>query len=57
MEEDIAETQRLQKILEKIVLEKTKIGKKKLKEAYTGKLDWFISAKEAINLKIIEEII
>ena len=44
-------------MLEKIVLEKTKISKDKLKQVYTEKLDWYISADEALKLNIIDEIL
>ena len=57
IQEDVVETKRLQSILEKIVLEKTDIKKKRLKEVFKTKHDWFISAKEAVEYKIIEEIL
>jgi ATP-dependent Clp protease protease subunit len=57
MEETVDETKRLQKKMEKIVLEKTNITKSKLKEIYKKKIDWFISAEEALELGIVDEII
>jgi ATP-dependent Clp protease protease subunit len=57
MEEDLEETKRLQKMLEQITLEKTKITKKKLKEIYNAKKDWFMTAQEALSYGIIDEII
>jgi ATP-dependent Clp protease protease subunit len=57
MEEELFEAQRLQTMLEEITLEKTKISKKKLKEIYDGKKDWFMTAKEAKELGVVDEII
>lgn len=57
MEEELFEAQRLQAMLEEITLEKTKISKKKLKEIYEGKKDWFMTAKEAKELGVVDEII
>jgi ATP-dependent Clp protease protease subunit len=57
MEEDVIETKRLQKIIEKHTLRYTNIPKEKLKEVYQRKIDWFIDSKEAIKLGIIDEII
>lgn len=57
MEEDVAEGKRLQKILEKITLENTKISKKKLKKIYDTKFDWFMTSKKALKLGVIDEII
>jgi ATP-dependent Clp protease protease subunit len=57
IEEDIMETKRLQETIEEITLERTKITKKKLKEIYDGKIDWFMSAKEAVELGVVDEIL
>ena len=57
MEEDVVESKRLQKKLEKLTLDNTKISKKKLKEVYEKKQDWYMSAKEAKKLGVIDEII
>ena len=57
IEESVDENKRLQKIIETIVLEKTSISEKRLKEVYDKKLDWFISADDALKLNIIDEII
>lgn len=57
IEEDVEETKRLQKILEKITLEKTRISKERLKEVYEKKLDWYLTAEEALKLKVIDEIL
>lgn len=57
MEEDLIETKRLQKIIEKHTLRYTSIPKEKLKEVYERKIDWFIDSKKALNLNIIDEVI
>ena len=57
MEAEIEETRRLQKVLEDIVLDRTKITKDKLKQVYDGKKDWFMSANEALKLGVVDEII
>lgn len=57
MEEDVIETKRLQKIIEKHTLRYTNISKETLKSVYQRKIDWFIDSKEAIKLGIIDEII
>ena len=57
MKDDIKEYKRLQKLLEEILLNKTKLTKKKLKEINKLKKDWYISAQESLELKIIDEII
>jgi ATP-dependent Clp protease protease subunit len=57
IEEDVAETKRLQKIIEKMTLEKTRISKEKLKEVYEKKLDWYMTAEEALKLSVVDEIL
>lgn len=57
IEEDITETKRLQKLMEKITLEKTKITKERLKEVYEKKLDWYMTAEEALKLSVVDEIL
>ena len=57
MEEDLVEAQRLQKEIEEITLEKTKISRKKLSKIYKQKIDWYITSKEAEELNIIDEIL
>jgi ATP-dependent Clp protease protease subunit len=57
IEEEMIETKRLQETIEEITLERTKITKKKLKEIYDGKIDWFMSAKEAVELGVVDEIL
>lgn len=57
IEEEWIEVKRLQKMIEEITLENTSISKKKLKEVYDGKQDWFINSKEALELGVIDEIL
>jgi ATP-dependent Clp protease protease subunit len=57
MEESLEETKRLQKVIEKITLARTEIPKKKLKEVLKNKIDWYMTAKEALELGVIDEII
>jgi ATP-dependent Clp protease, protease subunit len=57
MEENVIETKRLQKIIEKHTLRYTKITRETLDKVYKRKIDWFIDSKEAIKLGIIDEII
>jgi ATP-dependent Clp protease protease subunit len=57
MEADYEETKRLQNKIESMVLDKTKITKKKLKEIYNSKHDWYIGSLEAIKWGIIDEIV
>lgn len=55
LEEEIIETKRLQKIIEKITLNRTKITKKRLKDIYKTKYDWFMDTTEALELGVIDE--
>lgn len=57
IKEDVKETERLQALLEKITLDRTKISKEKLAKVYKTKKDWFMSAEEALNLGVIDKII
>ncbi|MHA1290361.1 MAG: ClpP family protease, partial [Candidatus Thorarchaeota archaeon] len=57
MEEDVQETKRLQKIIEDITYERTNITRKRLKEVFKGKKDWFMSADEALRLGVVDEIL
>lgn len=57
IEENFIETKRLQKKIEELTLSKTKIDKKKLKEVYEHKVDWFMTAEEAKKLGVVDEII
>jgi ATP-dependent Clp protease protease subunit len=57
IEENIVEMKRLQDLLETMVLEKTDIKKARLKQVYVEKLDWYLSAKEALDNNVIDEIL
>jgi ATP-dependent Clp protease protease subunit len=57
MEESLQESKRLQEKLEEIVLDKTSISKKKLKEIFDTKKDWFMTSEEALKLNIVDEIL
>jgi ATP-dependent Clp protease protease subunit len=57
MEEDLEEVKRLQSILEEHTLARTKMSRAQLDENYKGKKDWYINAKQALKLGIIDEII
>ena len=57
MEERLQETKRLQKLIEDITLERTNISKKKLADVLKNKVDWYMSAEEAVKLGVIDEII
>lgn len=57
LEEDVIETKRLQKMIEDITIENTKITEKKLEKIYKTKKDWFMDSTEALKLKVIDEII
>lgn len=57
MEEKITEAKRIQKQLESIVKEKTDITKKKLKEIFDNKQDWYMTSEEALELNVIDEIL
>jgi ATP-dependent Clp protease, protease subunit len=57
MEERIEETKRLQKLLEQLTLDKTKITAKKLEKIYKTKQDWYMTAEEALKLGVVDEIL
>ena len=57
LEEKLEETKRLQQKIEDMTLEKTSISKKKLKEILKNKIDWYMSAEEALALGVIDEIL
>ena len=57
MEEKLQETKRLQKLIEEITLDKTNISKKKLADVLKNKVDWYMSAEEALKLGVIDAIV
>jgi ATP-dependent Clp protease protease subunit len=57
MEERLEEGKRLQKKIEEITLDRTRIPKKKLKDILKNKIDWHMTADEALELGVIDGII
>ena len=57
IKEELAETERLQEIVTKLVVEKTKIPFKTVKAVETGKKDWYMTPSQAKKFKIIDEIL
>jgi ATP-dependent Clp protease protease subunit len=57
IEDKLEESKRLQKQLEDIVKDKTKITKKRLREILDTKKDWYMTSKEAQELGVIDEIL
>jgi len=57
IKDDLKEGKRLQKIFEDIIVKKTKITRKKMKEVNTLKKDWYMSPQEALDWGVVDEII
>jgi len=57
MEEKLKETKRLQKRIEDITLQRTRITEQELKKILKKKVDWYMGADEALKLGVIDEII
>ena len=57
MEEDIAETQRLQKRIMEMTVRRTKISLAKLEENFRIKHDWYMDAEESLTNGVIDEIL
>lgn len=57
MEERLGEAKRLQRQIEEHTMQKTKIGKKKLKQVLENKIDWFMTAEEALELGVVDSIL
>lgn len=57
VEIEFNEIKRLQELIEKITIEKTKISKNKLKEVYEKREDWYMSAEDALSLGVVDEIL
>lgn len=55
--EDLEECERLQSLIDSITIRKTTINQDKLKHCRERKKDWYMSAQEALNLNVIDEII
>lgn len=57
MEENFAQVKKLQDKFEEMTMEKTKITKKKLDKIRKKKVDWFMTADEALELGVVDEVI
>ena len=57
LEESLEESKRLQEKIEEMTLAKTKITRKQLDKNYKVKKNWFMTAKEAERLGVIDEVI
>jgi len=57
IEEELVEMLRIQKHVEEITLEQTKIPAKRLERVYKSKKDWYMDSNEAIKFKVIDEVI
>lgn len=57
LKETVSELERLQDLTDTIILEKTNIPKKRLSEVRLSKTDWYMSAKEALKFKVVDELI
>ena len=57
MEERFEETKRLQKKMEKLVLDKTSMSEKLLKKILKRKKDYFMSANKALELGVVDDIL
>ena len=53
----MSETKRLQKKIEEITLERTNISQKRLSEILKNKIDWYMTAEEALRLGVIDGIV
>lgn len=57
MDEDVFETKRLQKLIEKHTRRYTDISKEDLRDVYEKKIDWYIDSKLARSLRVVDAII
>jgi len=57
LEQKFVESKRLQNKIEEMTIRKTKISKEKLDDIREKKIDWYMTAKEALDLEVIDEII
>lgn len=57
MKDDVKETERLNDIIDDIIIANSGITKSRIKEMHEKKQDWFMSAEEALKLGLIDEII
>lgn len=57
MEDTLAEVGRINRMLFKIIQDKTKVSEEQLNDVLNNKKDWFLTADEALSLGILTEII
>ena len=57
IQEDAARVDELNNMLMKIIVDRTKITKKQLKDLNKLKQDWFMFGKEALEMGVIDELI
>lgn len=57
MKETLEETKRLNDLLMQLYLKRTKLSEEQLEDLIVRKLDWHISAEEALKYGIVDEII
>ena len=57
MEESLEESKRLREVIFDIIEKETKIPKAKLNEVRKSRMDWFLTAEEALEYGLITEII
>jgi ATP-dependent Clp protease protease subunit len=57
MKMEVAEGERLQKIFDDMVVNKTKILRSQIEDVRTKKKDWYIPAQEAFELGIVDELL
>lgn len=54
---DVDQFKKIHARIEELLLRRTKITAKQLKDNYKTKTDWYMSAKEGLKLNVIDEII
>jgi len=57
IKDEYMEAKRVQKMMEDIVVKRTKIPRKKLAEIYDTKTDWYMTSKEALRLGVVDKIV
>ena len=57
MEDTLAEVSRINRMLFKIIQDKTMVSEEQLNDVLNNKKDWFLTADEALSLGILTEII
>ena len=57
MEESVEESKRIREVIFDIIEKETKIPKAKLEEVRKSRMDWYLTAEEALEYGLITEII